>query len=131
MDTLLKEMEDKRERLAVIVAGYPDEMRRFIGSNPGLQSRFTTYIHFDDYSPVELESVFTLFASRQAMTISSDAKAKLRELCIGLHETRGANFGNARTMRNIYERCIKNLAGRVASGDSNIAEIKAEDLPTL
>jgi stage V sporulation protein K len=131
MDTLLKEMEDKRERLAVIVAGYPDEMRRFIGSNPGLQSRFTTYIHFDDYGPAELESIFTLFASSQAVTISSDAQTKLRELCIGLHEMRDVNFGNARTMRNIYERCIKSLAGRVAGGNADITEIKTEDFPTL
>ena len=131
MDTLLKEMDDKRERLAVIVAGYPDEMRRFIVSNPGLQSRFTSYIHFYDYNPAELERIFTLFSLSQSMTISEDAKAKLRELCNGLYETRGTNFGNARTIRNIYEQSIKSLARRVASGESNITEIKAEDLLTL
>jgi TPR repeat protein len=131
IDTLLKEMEDKRDRLVVIVAGYPKEMRRFIASNPGMQSRFTTYIHFDDYSAAELERIFALFATAQGMTLSTDAHARLRTICRELHEARGDNFGNARTIRNLFEQSIKNVARRVASGETNIVEIGSEDLPIM
>ncbi len=128
IDTLLKEMEDKRDRLVVIVAGYPDEMRQFIASNPGLESRFTTSISFDDYSPGELGEIFTRFAATEGLTLSRDARTKVLDVCRSLHAAKGETFGNARTIRNLFDKTIKNVAARVAKGDSNLEVIVADDI---
>jgi TPR repeat protein len=131
VETLLKEMEDKRDRLAVIVAGYPNEMSQFISSNPGLESRFTTFIHFDDYSPDELGQIFARFANNEGLKLSGDAQTKVQLVCQALHDAKGEVFGNGRTVRNLFEQTIKNVAARVATGDTNLEEIKAQDIPGL
>ena len=112
VDTLLKEMEDKRDRLAVVVAGYTEEMQRFIGSNPGLESRFTRYIHFDDYSIDELVSIFLFFAAEQAMTVDAAAQEAVRAACKYMHQAKGRGFGNGRAVRKLFERTLENQAAR-------------------
>ena len=135
MDTLLKEMEDKRGRLLVIVAGYPDEMHQFILSNPGLKSRFTTYVNFEDYTPDELSRIFSRFAENEGMRLSDDARTKVRQAFQIMHDgkaalaAKGEVFGNGRNARNLFEQAVKNVAARVAAGDTNLQEIQAEDIP--
>jgi SpoVK/Ycf46/Vps4 family AAA+-type ATPase len=118
MATLLKEMEDKRERLAVIVAGYTEPMRRFIEANPGLQSRFTRYIHFPDYSPDELTQIFAMRCSKQHFVLASGAMERTHEIISWLHEPRDEHFGNAREMRTLFERTIERQAARLAADDA-------------
>lgn len=113
IDTLLKAMEDKRDELIVIVAGYTKPMERFIASNPGLKSRFNKYLHFSDYNAEELADIFRRFCSKNAYTLSPEAEsvaaARLREL----YEHRGENFANAREVRNLFERVISRQAERL------------------
>ena len=116
IDTLLKEMEDHRESLVVIVAGYRKEMKEFIGSNPGLQSRFTKTIHFDDYSAVELEKIFLKLA--KAYMISAEARTQLNRVCEKMISSKSEHFGNGREVRNFFESVISKLAMRV-SGECN------------
>src|SRR5205085_9018284 len=102
IDTLLKEMEDKRDRLVVIVAGYPEEMHQFITSNPGLASRFTKTIDFSGYTADELLAIVRSQATRDGLHISKDADPLMKA-----YFTRAAerpNFGNARTARTLLER---------------------------
>jgi SpoVK/Ycf46/Vps4 family AAA+-type ATPase len=133
IDTILKRMEDYRDRLIVIVAGYPDEMERFINSNPGLKSRFNRYFFFDHYSPDELMRIFDIFSGNAAFTVDDDAKAELRELLTALHEKRNRQFGNGRLVRNIFERIIERQANRIAGitplTDEVLCAIKKEDIP--
>ena len=128
MDTLLKEMEDNRNRLVVIVAGYPDEMRQFISSNPGLKSIFTNTINFADYSVKELKDIFTQFASDARMRLSNEAQDRLLKMCQLMHDRKGEIFGNARDVRNLFDKAVKNVATRAASGDIDLQEILAEDI---
>lgn len=106
-------MEDKRDELIVIVAGYTKPMERFIASNPGLKSRFNKYLHFSDYNAEELADIFRRFCSKNAYTLSPEAEsvaaARLREL----YEHRGENFANAREVRNLFERVISRQAERL------------------
>src|SRR5262249_5595818 len=90
--TLLKEMEDHRDRLAVIVAGYPDDMTRFIGSNPGLQSRFKTVIHFPDYNDDDLLAIFSKMAADAGCTVSERARAAVAAQLPALRAKAGAHF---------------------------------------
>ncbi|HPB83002.1 MAG TPA: AAA family ATPase, partial [Spirochaetota bacterium] len=133
IDTILKRMEDYRDRLIVIVAGYPDEMERFINSNPGLKSRFNRYFFFDHYSPDELMRIFDIFSGNAAFSVDDDAKAELRELLAALHEKRNRQFGNGRLVRNIFERIIERQANRIAGitplSDEVLCAIKKEDIP--
>ena len=127
IEALLKRMEDHRGRLVVIVAGYPDEMETFIKSNPGLQSRFNRYFHFEHYQPQELLDIFKLFAKKADFTPNEDAEEKLLFIFETLYEKRHSTFGNARVARNLFEQCIERQANRIVS----IAPLTEEILMTL
>ena len=111
--TLLKRMEDNRDSLVVIVAGYTDEMQRFVDSNPGLKSRFTRYISFPDYSSQELFDIFMSRMNKYSYKFDPDAERFLRQNLTETvaHKTR--NFGNARYVRNLFEKTITNQANRL------------------
>ena len=135
ISTLLKRMEDDRNRIIVILAGYGAEMKTFIDSNPGLQSRFNRYIHFSDYTAKELEKIFLLSAKKNQYTLDDDALVALEDTMVYAIEHKDKNFGNARFVRNLFEKSIQNQATRL-SAEPNITEevlsmIKAEDLPTI
>lgn len=123
--TLVQMMETHRENLAVIVAGYTDEMRFFIDSNPGLRSRFTTYIDFPDYSVDELLLIFERMAATSKIRLGEGVADKLRDL----FTTAGGvgNFGNARYARTIFEHAYANRAAR-AFEDGLIERTEIEDL---
>ena len=114
IDTLLKRMEDYRDRLVIIVAGYDAEMNRFIGSNPGLQSRFTRYLKFNDYLPEEMLAIFEKMCQSHQYIVSSQAKNKLLEKFATLYENRNSSFGNGRLVRNMFEKTLEKQATRLA-----------------
>ncbi len=113
ISVLLTDMENKRESMAVIVAGYENEIREFIKSNPGLESRFTRYIHFDDYTGQELAQIFRDIARQKRYTFGRGAKAEIDRICTEMYAKRDQNFGNAREVRNLFDAVIVCLAGRV------------------
>lgn len=112
--TLLKRMEDDRDRLVVVLAGYTNEIEQFINTNPGLRSRFNRYIHFDDYTEDELYQIFLLQAKKYDYKLSDNAAMTLKTL---LHEKvthKQKDFGNARYVRNLFESVIERQAVRLA-----------------
>jgi hypothetical protein len=115
IDTLVKLMEDKRDVLAVVVAGYEDRMTDFLSANPGLQSRFNRFLHFADYTPAELAAIFAALAARGQYTLSADATAAVGAALAAAYGTRDERFGNAREARNLYERLVERQADRLAS----------------
>lgn len=130
--TLLKRMEDDRERLIVILAGYTDEMKQFIDSNPGLQSRFNRYIEFPDYTAEELLQIFEFNMRKYDYHFGSGAKALLQQYLEQTLAAKDANFGNGRFVRNIFEKALERQANRLAS-ESNLtierlSAIEKEDL---
>lgn len=133
--TLLKRMEDNRDRLVVILAGYTEEIREFIESNPGLQSRFNRYIHFNDYSAEELMDVFKYNLKRSRYKIKRDAYELLYEKVSYAVSTKDKNFGNARYVRNLFEKVIQQQANRLAKQISIVSEdlslITKEDILNL
>lgn len=106
IDTLLKLMEDYRDNLVVIVAGYPALMKKFIESNPGLASRFNKYIVFEDYNVQELMEIYEYMCTNSSYKLDRDGKAFLNEHIKGLVSEKDEGFGNARTMRNLFEKSI-------------------------
>lgn len=133
ISTLLKRMEDDRNRLVVILAGYGSEMKTFIDSNPGLQSRFNRYIHFPDYDADELKQIFLLNAKKNQYSLDDEALAELEKLMSSSIAHKDKNFGNARFVRNLFEKSIQNQAMRLSS-QPNITEeilsiLKSEDFP--
>ena len=132
ISTLLKRMEDDRDKLVVIIAGYPNEMKRFINSNPGLQSRFNRYINFPDYTADELVDIFHMYMKKNEYTISADADELLRHKLeyVVAHKTR--NFGNARFVRNVFEKTIQRQADRLAKRtgltEKQLMELTSDDL---
>ncbi|HMI84319.1 MAG TPA: AAA family ATPase [Polyangiaceae bacterium] len=133
IDTLLKAMEDQRDRLAVIVAGYTVPMRKFIESNPGLQSRFTRYIDFQDYEPPDLMRILESMAAQQQFVLQPAAHKKLGKKLHEMYRNRGENFGNGRSVRELFEKVIEGQAARVTSlprRDREVLQlITAEDVP--
>ena len=122
-------MEDKRERLAVIVAGYAHPMRDFINANPGLESRFTRYIQFDDYGPDELFEIFASLCRRESFTLDATAEAAARALMAAIHAQRDENFGNGRVVRNIFDAVKEAQAERLATeSDAGANQITATDI---
>jgi N utilization substance protein A len=119
IETLLKRMEDLRDRLVVIVAGYPEKMRKFLASNPGLKSRFTRFIHFDDYGAADLCEIFERMCRANVYFLPQETRAKLAEVFTCVCESRDDSFGNARFVRNIYEKTIGNHADRVAAASGS------------
>jgi Cdc6-like AAA superfamily ATPase len=108
-------MEDNRGDIVVIVAGYNSEMVRFINSNPGLKSRFNKYFRFPDYSAEELYEIFKDMAAKAQYTLDAGCQEKLKKYLFELHSIKGENFGNGRTVRNLFERCVANQANRIIS----------------
>lgn len=126
IDTLLKAMEDHRGQLVVIVAGYPEPMREFLDSNPGLRSRFNHYIQFDDYAPDDLVGIFESFCRESEYALEAPARALLLDKFIALFHA-GQTQDNGRFARNVFERCIEVQAERI----SGLADDAARDLNTL
>ena len=114
IDTLLKRMEDDRDRLVVIVAGYTNEMKTFIDSNPGLKSRFNRYIEFEDYSAEEMLTIFKNLATKQNYTLSEESEKVLLGIFKDVKENEDNSFGNARGVRNLFEKTLVNQANRIA-----------------
>ena len=115
IDTLLKAMEDKRDQLAVIVAGYTKQMHQFISSNPGLKSRFTRYIEFEDYQPQEMFEIFEGMMEKYHLKLSDQAYEKLNEILHAIYQDRDENFGNARQVRTLFESVIQQQALRLST----------------
>ncbi len=132
IDTILKAMEDHRDDLVVIVAGYTDPMEKFINSNPGLKSRFNKYIEFPDYSVDELEEIFNMNLKKYEYEVDEDAKKHIRELISQRKLARLENFANAREVRNLFEEIVTNQARRIAKIENPTPEdirlITSEDL---
>lgn len=124
INTLLKRIEDDRNRLVVILAGYNDEIKQFIASNPGLESRFNRYIHFDDYTEQELLEIFAFNIRQSQYQITKDAYTKVYRIICEKVANKDSHFGNARYVRNIFEKFIQKHADRVARNNStNIDEL--------
>ena len=113
--TLLKRMEDDRDSLVVIVAGYTNEMKSFIDANPGLQSRFTRYINFQDYSSDDLYAIFMSRMKKYAYKLDNDADKYLRKSLAETVAHKSRNFGNGRYVRNLFEQTITNQANRLGA----------------
>jgi adenylate kinase family enzyme len=132
---ILKAMEDHRDRLAVIVAGYPKEMERFISSNPGLKSRFKTVIAFPDYEAGDLAAIFEKMCADAECRLSFEARRGLQERMEALKAGAGPGFGNGREVRNLFETCLEAQARRLANRDdpteADITMIEVEDLPEI
>ena len=125
-------MEDHRDDLVVIVAGYASLMPRFIDSNPGLKSRFNKYLHFADYHGAQLFEIFEGRVKRNDYQLSRQAAERMRTYLEDLYQRRDENFGNARDVRNLFEKIVARQADRVARleapTDAQILTIEAEDL---
>ena len=133
IDTLVKRMEDHRERLIVIVAGYPEDMQTFIAANPGLQSRFTIHLNFEDYTAPELVGIFKGFCEKNQYTLDATAAATLESQIAAELRTAGRGFGNGRHMRNLFEKAIRKHAVRLCMRKrewtkDELSQLTAEDL---
>ena len=129
VETLLKRMEDYRERLIVIVAGYPRLMRDFLDSNPGLRSRFSREIEFPDYTSDELIAITQRFVSEHQYTLGEGGERALREIFDGA--ARGEGFGNARFARTLFEQALNAHALRLADAPSGLDATPTEQLMLL
>ncbi|MBQ6619268.1 MAG: AAA family ATPase [Thermoguttaceae bacterium] len=133
IDTLLKLMEDNRERLIVIAAGYPDLMNEFLASNPGMKSRFTRFLHFEDYGVPELCHIMERMSKKVGITLSPAACVRVSILLAQLHRIKDKTFGNARLVRNIFENTLSNQAVRLAALGSIpkklLTVFEGEDVP--
>ena len=132
IETLLKLMEDHRDDLIVIVAGYSGQMERFIRSNPGLESRFNRYFMFDDYNSDELYEIFDTMCRKSEYVLTDDAVEFARDHFRIIYEMREDNFGNARHVRNFFENIVSVHSDRVSELEGhtreNLTSVLREDL---
>jgi SpoVK/Ycf46/Vps4 family AAA+-type ATPase len=135
IDTLLKMMEDNRDDLIVVVAGYTDKMSAFLQTNPGLRSRFNKYLEFEDYTPEQLVEIFELFCTNGGYKLALSTHDDLIRLFSVLYETRDETFGNGRLARNLYEMTINNQANRIVMlpnvDDEILSAIEETDIPGM
>lgn len=133
IDTLLKLMEDYRDRLVVVVAGYTSYMRKFIESNAGLKSRFTRTIEFDSYSEDELYRIFKLFANQGHYQLTDDADAVARKAISDIAQdgAKDESFGNAREIRKFYESVLMSQAQRLGDTVDDLSSLSNEDFLSI
>jgi Cdc6-like AAA superfamily ATPase len=124
VSTLLKLMEDRRDEVVVIVAGYPAQMESFLASNPGLASRFPKTLSFDDYTDDELYAIFVLIATQHGFLLGDEMEAAVRAL---LPNPRPVAFGNGRFVRNLFEEAVSIQAERIVG----LEEPTATEIRTL
>lgn len=136
IDTLLKRLEDDRGKFICIVAGYTGQMHDFIDSNPGLKSRFTQTVHFDDYTPDELTEIFLHLADKKNYTIDDDTRAAIHRQFEQLYLRRDKNFGNAREARRIFDEAVERQSQRLVKlmndpgfKESDMYALTKDDLP--
>ena len=136
IDTLLKRLEDDRGKFICIVAGYTDQMHDFIDTNPGLKSRFTQTIHFDDYTPDELTEIFLHLAKGKNFTIDDDTRAAIHRQFEQLYLRRDKNFGNAREARRIFNEAVERQSQRLVKlmndpgfQEKDMYSLTKDDLP--
>lgn len=127
IDTILKAMEDLRDDFIVIVAGYPNLMKKFLKSNPGLESRFNTFIDFEDYLPDDLFKIFMGMCEKNNYMVKDEIFSDLMSYFTKTYENRTDSYANARTVRNFFENSIKKQANRVAK----LSNPSLKDLQTL
>lgn len=138
IDTILKAMEDHRNELVVIMAGYTGPMAKLIETNPGLKSRFSNIVDFEDYTPDELMKIFSGLCKKNDYILSDAAKNVLRGNFETLYAKRDQHFGNARTARNTYQFAVQRQAARLMKNGCNpsmskqqMMTIEAEDIPDV
>ena len=135
IDTLLKRLEDDRGKFICIVAGYTDQMHDFIDTNPGLKSRFTQTIHFDDYTPDQLTEIFVNLAKDKSFTVDEETQAAVHREFEQLYLRRDKNFGNAREARRMFDQAVERQSQRLVKmmgqpdfNDADMYRITTADL---
>ena len=132
IEVVLKNMEDHRKDLIVIVAGYTDRMEQFIHANPGLESRFNKYFFFEDYNGAQLMNIFRSMCKKNGYTLSEEGETFMEKDLQELYEERDENFGNARDVRNLFEQAVARQADRVSQLEAptkeQLMELRPEDL---
>lgn len=135
IDTLLKLMEDHRDDLVVIVAGYTEKMKDFLRANPGLKSRFNQYLEFEDYTPDQLVQIYNSICEANDYELSPLAVDSLKSLFSFLYEGRDETFGNGRLARNVFQKSMAKHASRVAQlthkSKGILTTIEAQDIPSI
>jgi stage V sporulation protein K len=133
INTLIKRMEDYRNDLSVVVAGYTEPMKLFIESNPGLRSRFNRYFYFDHFTPEQLLQIFESFCNNSDFILEENAKEKVEATFELLYDKKEDSFGNARFVRNMFEKCIQNQANRIVKASKiskkALKTILEQDIP--
>lgn len=133
IDTILKAMEDMRDKFIVIVAGYTEQMSTFISSNPGLKSRFNKFFEFPDYSAEELIEIFKRLCAKNDYKITEAALEKVKTVITNMEKNKGTDFANGRDVRNMFEKIMLKQAMRIGASsdptDDVLRTIEAEDIP--
>lgn len=127
INTIVQEMENRRDSVVVILAGYPDKMQQFLQKNPGLSSRISFHVNFPDYSTEELCKIASLIASKKGLCFAEDAQEKLADLFDGVRAE--SDFGNGRYARSVIEKAMMAQASRLAAGNLNL--LKKSDFNTI
>ena len=129
IETILKAMEDHRDDLIVIVAGYTDPMEKFLNSNPGLESRFNKYFFFPDYNGEELMKIFELQLDKNSYELTEESRKEAQDIFNRMYEERTRNFGNGRDVRNFFEDMVVRQSNRVAGMENPSKEDLVSVLP--